>query len=183
MPKNSFTTQLFRIKNQTIAHLPAEASLKLPSRGITMVEGTFNGIDFKTLLEPDGKYGQGLRPSHWFRPNSKLLNDAKAKVGDTVTIEIEPTKEWIEPEVPMDMKNILNTSQKAKEIWDSISPLGRWDWVRWVRAVKTPETRKKHLEVMMSKLNKGIRRPCCFNRSLCSDPEVSNNWVLLDESE
>ncbi len=71
-------------------------------------------------------------------------------------------------------------SPKAKDLWNDITPMARWDWVRWVRAVKTPETRQKHIEVALDKLNKGMRRPCCFNRALCSEPAVSKNWVLLD---
>ena len=180
MPAISFETNLYKINSRTILLLPEDASVKLPSRGMTMVEGTLNGVPFKTLLEPDGKYGPGLRPSHWFSPSKKLLDDAKAKVGESVNVTLEPTKDWVEPEVPEDVKKALSTSSKAEDLWREITPLARWDWIRWVRAVKTEETRKKHIDVMIDKLNKGMRRPCCFNRSLCSDPTVSKNWRLLD---
>lgn len=176
----TFETQLYTINNWTILRLPEEASTKLPSRGMTMVSGTLNGIPFKTLLEPDGKYGAGLRPSHWFRPDHALLKAAHAKSGDIVKVEMESTKEWIEPEIPEDVARTLASSPKAKALWDEGTPLAHWDWIRWVRAVKTQETREKHLQVMLDKLNKGMRRPCCFNRSLCSVPEVSHNWSLLD---
>ena len=183
MPTISFETQLFNIGSKTILLLPSDESAKLPSRGMTMVKGTLNNIPFKTLLEPDGRYGAGLKPSHWFSPDKKLLTDARAKAGDSVQVWLEPTKEWIEPEVPEDMKNALSTSAKAQDLWDDITPIAKWDWVRWVRAVKTDVTRKKHIEIMLSKLEKGMRRPCCFNRSLCSDPSVSRNWVLLQPEE
>lgn len=176
----SFKTDLKKINSWIILHIPEEVSSKLPSRGMTMVKGTINGVPFKTLLEPDGKYGRGLKPSHWFAPDKKLLEEAGAKAGDCVSLEIEPTKEWVEPEVPEDVKKALNSSPKAKDLWRDITPLARWDWIRWVRAVKTVDTRKKHLEVMLDKLNKGMRRPCCFNRNLCSEPAVSKNWVLID---
>lgn len=178
-----FSTKLFKIHDWTILRLPEEASAKLPSRGMTMVSGTMNGIAFKTLLEPDGRYGSGQKPSHWFRPDSKLLAEAHAAAGDTVELAIESTKDWIEPEVPADVKKALSTSKKAEDLWKDVTPIARWDWVRWVRAVKTPETRQKHLDVMLDKLNKGMRRPCCFNRSLCSEPYVSHNWALLDPSQ
>lgn len=175
-----FETKLVKIKDWTILHLPEEASAKLPSRGMTMVSGTLNNIPFKAVLEPDGMYLNDRKPSHWFKPEEKLLKDAKAKAGDVVQLTIEPTKEWIEPEIPIHVKKTLDSSPKAKEIWNDITPIARWDWIRWIRAVKTEETRKKHLEVMLDKLNKGMRRPCCFNRSLCSEPYVSKNWKLLD---
>lgn len=175
-----FDTQLYKIGARTILRLPEDASSKLPSRGTVMVSGTVNDVPFKTLLEPDGRYGPGKKPSHWFSPDKKLLSQANAKDGDTVSVSLEPTKEWIEPEIPEDLKKALATSEKATAIWEEITPLAHWDWVRWIRAVKTPETRKKHIEVALDKMNKGMRRPCCFNRNLCSDPEVSHNWTLLD---
>jgi hypothetical protein len=178
----SFETTLFTINTWTILRLPESASAELPSRGMTMVAGTLNGVPFKTLLEPDGKYGPGVKPSHWFRPDQKLLTDAKVSSGDVVYVTLEPTKEWIEPEIPDDVQKALASSPKAEELWNDITPMARWDWIRWIRAVKTPETRQKHIEVMLDKLNKGMRRPCCFNRNLCSEPFVSKNWKLLEPS-
>ncbi len=178
----SFETKLYKINSWTILRLPEDASAKLPSRGMTMVSGTLNDVPFKALLEPDGKYGPGIKPSHWFAPDKKLLDEAKASAGDTVQVSLEPTKDWIEPEVPEDVKKALSTSPKAAALWKDITPMARWDWIRWIRAVKTAETRQKHIEVALDKLNKGMRRPCCFNRSLCSEPHVSKNWVLLSSS-
>jgi hypothetical protein len=178
-----FETKLFIINSQIILRLPEDASAKLPTRGMTMVKGELNGVPFKTLLEPDGRYGQGKKPSHWFSPDKELLNDAHASAGDTVKVSLEHTKEWIEPEVPDDLRKALKTSPKAQSLWNDITPLARWDWIRWIRAVKTEETRQKHIDVAMDKLNKGMRRPCCFNRNLCSDPAVSHNWQLLEPSQ
>lgn len=144
-----------------------------------MVKGTLNDIPFKTLLEPDGRYGSGKKPSHWFTPDKKLLSDAHAAVGDTVRVSLQTTNDWIEPEVPIDFKKALSSSPKAEALWKDITPLARWDWIRWIRAVKTPETREKHIAVALDKLNRGMRRPCCFNRNLCSEPAVSHNWALL----
>ena len=177
-----FETQLFEINSWTILKLPESASAELPSRGMTMVAGTINGAPFKTLLEPDGRYAPGRKPSHWFRPDQQLLEAASEKAGDTVRVSLEPTNEWIEPELPDDLRSALATSPKAAALWNDITPLARWDWIRWIRAVKTAETREKHIEVALDKLNKGMRRPCCFNRNLCSEPFVSRNWVLLDPS-
>ena len=105
-----FEAKLFTIGSWTILRLPEDASAKLPSRGMTMVSGTINGVPFKALLEPDGRYAPGKKPSHWFRPDKKLLDDANAAAGDTVQVSLEPTKEWIEPEVPEDLKKALATN-------------------------------------------------------------------------
>lgn len=178
-----FETKLFKINSWTILRLPEHASAQLPTRGMIMVSGTLNSIPFKTLLEPDGRYAHGQKTSHWFRPDAKLLNDASAKVGDAVQVVLESTKEWVEPEVPDDLRKALDTSPKAEALWKDITPLARWDWIRWIRAVKTPVTRQKHIQVALHKLNNGMRRPCCFNRNLCSEPLVSRNWVLLEPTQ
>jgi hypothetical protein len=175
-----FETTLFTINSWTILRLPERASAELPSRGMTMVSGTINGAPFKAVLEPDGRYAPGQQPSHWFRPDKQLLDHARAAAGDTVQVSLQPTNEWIEPDVPEDLQKALATSPKAEAVWKDITTLARWDWIRWIRAVKTPETRQKHIAVALDKLNKGMRRPCCFNRNLCSEPEVSHHWVLLE---
>jgi Bacteriocin-protection, YdeI or OmpD-Associated/Domain of unknown function (DUF1905) len=178
-----FESQLVIINSWTILRLPEHASAKLPSRGMTMVSGTLNGVPFKTVLEPDGKYGPGQHPSHWFRVDTTVLDAAQAAAGDRVDVTIEPTKEWIEPEVPEDFRQALATSPTAAAMWNELTPLARWDWIRWIRAVKTAETRHKHIAVALDKLHNGSRRPCCFNRNLCSEPQVSHNWVLLEPTQ
>jgi hypothetical protein len=173
----SLETKLYKIRDWTILRLPQNASAKLPSRALTMVKGTINGFHFKAALEPDGK------GSHWFKLDKTILNNVKANAGDTVKMDIEPTKDWIEPEIPDDFKKALSTAPKAKALWNDVTPNAHWDWIRWIRAVKTPETRQKHIEVALSKLNAGTRRPCCFNRNLCSEAYVSHNWALLDPTQ
>lgn len=177
MSKIHFETKLYKIGDWTILKLPQSASAKLSSRALAMVTGTINGFSFKATLEPDGK------GSHWFKPDKEILSGAKVNSGDTVKVDIEPTKDWIEPEIPDDFKKALFATPKAKALWNDVTPNAHWDWIRWIRAVKTPETRQKHIEVALSKLNKGMRRPCCFNRNLCSDPLVSHNWALLDPTQ
>jgi len=169
-----FEARLSKIGSWTILRVPKGASSKLPSRGMTVVEGTINGQRFKTALEPDGK------GSHWFRVDGRLLKAAGAHEGDTLTLEIGPTKEWPEPDVPADLMEALVAVPKARHLWTDITPNARWEWVRWIRATKVPETRRRRIEVALSKLNAGDRRPCCFDRNRCSEPYVSNNGVLLE---
>ena len=111
-----FETKLITINGWTILHLPEEASAKLPSRGMTMVAGTINGVPFKTVLESDGRYMSDAKPSHWFKPDDNLLKQAKATTGDKVQITLEPTKEWIEPELPDDVNKAIASSPKAQQI-------------------------------------------------------------------
>jgi hypothetical protein len=171
-----FQAKPFKIDSWTILHLPKEASEKLPSRGIAMVIGSLNDSKFQTVLEPDGKRG------HWFKIDQSLLKAAKANVGETVKLSIEPIKEWMEPEVPDDITKALKADSKAHTTWVDITPMARWEWLRWIRATSILETRKKRIEVACSKLRSGMRRPCCFNSNMCTVPKVSKSGVLLDPS-
>lgn len=169
----NFESKLYKIGSWTILRLPESASAKLPSRGQTMVEGTINGFHFQTPLKPDGKL------SHWFRVDKNMHKAIRAKAGDTVTLAIEPTKEWSEPDVPADLKSALAISPQVHASWGHITPMARWEWIRWIRATNKLETRKRRIEVACSKLKSGERRPCCWNRNLCTEPSVSKNGVLI----
>ncbi|MEK6968682.1 MAG: YdeI/OmpD-associated family protein [Nanoarchaeota archaeon] len=170
-----FKTKLSIINDWTILKLPKSASTKLPSRGVAMIEGTINGQSFQTALEPDGL------GSHWFRIDSDMRKVIGS--GDTVTLAINPAKEWVEPDVPADFKKALAQNSQANSLWNGITPINRWDWTRWLRSTKNPETRKKRIETAMSMLKAGKGRRCCFNRSECTVPDVSNRGILLESTE
>ncbi len=172
-----FETTLLKIGDWTILRLPQSASAKLPSRGMTLVEGTINGFRSKIVLEPDGK------GSHWFRVDAGLREAAGIDASDKVTMVVKPAKEWPEPEVPADLKKALASDPRANALWVKITPMARWDWLRWIRATNNQETRSRRVEVALSKLKAGERRPCCFNRNLCTDPEVSKNGMLIEPAQ
>ena len=172
-----FEAKLFRIGSWTLLRLPKSASAKLPSRGMTMVEGTINDFRFQAALEPDGK------GSHWFRVDKTMSKAIRADAGDTVMLAIEPVKEWSEPNVPADLKKALAVVPQAQTLWMEITPMARWDWIRWISSTKNPDTRKRRIEVTFSKFKAGKRRPCCFNRTVCTEPYVSSNGVLLEPTQ
>ncbi len=173
-----FDATLSSVGGQAILRLPAAASKKLPSRGQVAVHGTINGYAFQTVLEPDGEFG------HWMKIDKKLQNAARVSSGNTVAVEVEPAQEWPEPKVPPDLKTALaDAPQTIRDLWETITPMARWEWVRWVNATKNPATRKRRVEVSISKMSSGKRRPCCFNLSACTDPELSKNGKLIAASK
>jgi hypothetical protein len=170
-----FDARLDTIEGSTIVRLPEKASEKLPSRGQVAARGTINGHAFQTVLEPDGDSG------HWMMVDGKLRQVAGMRAGDTATLEIEPSEDWPEPDVPQDFETALAAApQSIQDLWKAITPMARWEWVRWVNATKNPDTRKRRVEVSISKMNSGKRRPCCFNLAACTDPKLSKNGKLLE---
>jgi hypothetical protein len=140
-----------------------------------MVKGTIDDFWFQTALEPDGN------GSHWLKINKDMQKSAKIDAGDTVTMAIESTKEWPEPDIPADLQSALDADPQVQPLWKRITPMARWEWIRWINSTSQHETRKRRIEVSCSKLMAGERRPCCFNRNMCCVPEVSKNGVLLGE--
>lgn len=174
-PTIHFDAQVYTLGKSTILRLPEAESEKLPSRGQVAVTGTVNGHQFTGVLEPDGYWG------HWLRITKDLQEQTGATAGSTATLELTPTKNWPEPEVPADFAKGLDTApQKVKEKWHDITSMARWEWIRWVNATGNTDTRAIRIEKSISKLNGTHRRPCCFNLAACTDPELSKSGRLVD---
>jgi len=169
-----FDATLRTVSKRAILQLPEAASKQLPSRGQVAVEGTINGSAFQTVIEPDGRFG------HWMSVDRGLQKAAGARLGDRVTVEVEPAEEWPEPSVPADLQGALSKApQKIRDLWEAITPMARWEWVRWVNETRNPQTRKRRIEVSISKLRSGKRRPCCFNLAACTDPDLAKSGKLV----
>jgi hypothetical protein len=139
--------------------LPKAASAKLPSRGMTSVEGRINGHPFRATLEPDGNR------SHWLKVSRKLREAAGAEAGDIVTLEIAAKRKEPESRVPADLRKALASAPKARAVWKDITPIARRDWIQWIVSAKRPETRARRVDNACSMLAGGKRRICCFDRS------------------
>jgi hypothetical protein len=171
----SFEATLSTIGTSTLLRLPATATKNLPSRGQVAVHGAINGVEFQTVLEPDGNSG------HWMRVDDALQHAAGIGAGGTARLDIEVTKDWPEPGVPQDLTTALAAApEKIQDLWNGITPMARWEWVRWVNATKNADTRRRRVDVSISKMNSGKRRPCCFDLSACTDPDLSKNGRLLE---
>jgi hypothetical protein len=176
--KINFKTTLYTLKNWTILPVPKVESVKLSSRGQISIAGTLNGHEFSTVLEPDGRW------SHWMRVSDELQKAAGVKPGDEVTVEMTTSTTWPEPNVPKDLKDALAIApQKVKDKWKDITPMARWEWIRWMNATLSQETRKVRIEKTISKLNGKHRRPCCFNLAACTEPYLMKGGRLMEPAE
>jgi hypothetical protein len=174
-PAVRFEATLCTIDGSTILRLPEKASKLLPSRGQVAVQATVNGHAFQTVVEPDGEFG------HWVRIDAKQERAAALRAGDTAEVELVPLEDWPEPKVPQDLQAALAAApDKIQELWKDITPMARWEWVRWVNATRNPDTRQRRVEVSISKMQSGKRRPCCFNLAACTDPDLSKNGKLIN---
>ena len=180
-----FSAKLFRpkatekIESWTLT-LPKNASAKLPSRGMTMVEGTINGFPCRATLEPNGE------DSHWLRVNKALRDAAGADAGDKVTVEVTRAGEEPETRVPMDLRKALAAAPLAQALWADITPIARRDWILWISSAKQSETRKRRIEKACAMLASGKRRVCCFggiNWLTKNHVTSGGTWLQLPNSK
>ncbi|QRQ78732.1 YdeI/OmpD-associated family protein [Glutamicibacter protophormiae] len=161
------------IADRRIVVFDQESSDRLPSRGQVAVELVFAGKTSTVVLDPDGRRG------HWLSIDGSGPVDIEAESGSSLTFTAQLSDSWPETEVPMDLSAALKGTPELDGTWAGLTPMARWEWVRWVGATKNPQTRQRRVEVSISKLLDGKRRPCCFDLSSCTDPEVAKSGKLI----
>ncbi|MGO2311187.1 MULTISPECIES: YdeI/OmpD-associated family protein [Brachybacterium] len=161
------------INDRLIVPLPEVASAQLPSRGQVAMVGALDDHEVETVLEPDGRKG------HWISLDDELVEALGAADGTSISFTLTTAAQWPEPEVPEDLGTALESAGDVEHQWDSLTPMARWEWVRWVGATKNASTRAKRVDVSIDKLRTGSRRPCCFDLASCTDPELSTSGKLI----
>lgn len=148
-----------------IVVLPVAFDKTLPSRSTVVAEGEINGRDCRVVLEPDGKLG------HWFAVDHEIGSQLEIQDGSTVTLSLVPSGTWPEPTIPTNIAKALAADSIAMDLWTAITPMARWEWLRWVDSVKQESTRQARPAKLRSMLKAGKRRPCCFNRAIQTPPK------------
>lgn len=64
--------------------------------------------------------------------------------------------------MPNDFRKAILSSPKVTQMWQDITPLARNEWICWVEQAKKDETRERRIQVGLSKMTGGMRRPCCW---------------------
>jgi len=146
-------------KSWAFVILPKSASDRLPRRGRTSVQGTIDGHPFKATVEPDGQL------SHWLKVPHSLLEKAGVAVGSTVTLELLPCANELEPQLPPQFLDLLHASPAARATWDATTTLARIDWIHWIESAKQARTRLSRATDACHMLASGKKRVCCFDSS------------------
>ena len=65
-------------------------------------------------------------------------------------------------EIPQDLAQSLVNDSDASRLWDSLTVLGRNEFICWVEDAKREATREKRIRRTIEELHEGKRRPCCW---------------------
>ncbi|MEZ5161656.1 MAG: YdeI/OmpD-associated family protein [Marmoricola sp.] len=59
---------------------------------------------------------------------------------------LEAGAEWPEPVVPDDLAQALaDAPAEIQDMWEDITPMARWEWVRWVQATASETTQARRV--------------------------------------
>lgn len=92
----------------------------------------------------------------------------------------------VHSKMPADLERAILTNESVLALWQDITPLARNEWICWIENAKKDETRKRRVEVGMSKMKSGMRRPCCWVGCIHrTDKPISASvqWVLDKQSK
>ncbi len=92
--------------------------------------------------------------------------------------------------IPTDFKRALSATPALKKLWDGLTPISQRDFVTWIESAKQEKTRERRIQVALSKLKAGKRRPCCYAvvpmglyKTLATLPKAKAQWKILSADE
>ena len=85
-----------------------------------------------------------------------------------------------------DMRTALEADAVVRELWQSLTPLGRNEFICWVEDAKRAKTREKRIGRTIEELQEGKRRPCCWAGCIHRTDKAPGAWqqaVLIDKKK
>ncbi|NVD29235.1 YdeI/OmpD-associated family protein [Parasphingorhabdus flavimaris] len=85
-----------------------------------------------------------------------------------------------------DMQTAIAADGEAFSLWQSLTPLGRNEFICWVEDAKQAKTREKRIARTIEELLEGKRRPCCWAGCIHRTDKAPGAWqqaVLIDKKK
>ncbi len=83
-----------------------------------------------------------------------------------------------------DMRDALLADAEVFALWQSLTPLGRNEFICWVDDAKQAPTRERRIRRTCEELREGKRRPCCWPGCIHRTDKAPNPWqqqVLIEK--
>jgi len=82
-----------------------------------------------------------------------------------------------------DLQGAVCADPALLELWESLTPLGRNEFICWVEDAKQPATRERRIARTCDELREGKKRPCCWAGCIHRTDKAPSRWqqaVLID---
>lgn len=82
-----------------------------------------------------------------------------------------------------DLEAAIRSSDEIFGLWESLTPLGRNEFICWVEDAKQAATRRRRIQRTCEELLEGKRRPCCWAGCIHRPDKAPSRWqqaVLID---
>jgi len=86
--------------------------------------------------------------------------------------------------VPEDLATALSGEKATASLWESLTPIGRNEFLCWIEDAKREQTREKRIIRTIEELREGKKRPCCWPGCIHRTDKKPGKWqqdVLIDK--
>ncbi len=83
-----------------------------------------------------------------------------------------------------DLSDAILADHALFDLWQSLTPLGRNEFICWVDDAKQATTRQRRIERTCQELREGKRRPCCWPGCIHRTDKAPSPWqqdVLIEK--
>ncbi|MDT5061617.1 MAG: hypothetical protein QOH63_2076 [Acidobacteriota bacterium] len=129
--------------------IPFDVEKVFGTRARVPVRGTINGFPFRSSIFP---MGGGC---HFMAVNKATREGAKAKAGDTISVQMERDEEPRVITPPQDLARALKASKQAQAAWEKLSYTHQKEHAKAIEEAKKPETRVRRIEKAIAQLEAG----------------------------
>ena len=156
---------------------PVRKGLRVRGRILPMKE-TREGFAFRSSL-----FAFADHQGHFLLVNKKMQSAAKARVGSSVRIELEPDLEERVALVPPELVTALKGDRRLRKWFDELSPSMRRDIGRWVNEPKSAATREVRAERIAERLLLALEGetevPPILHAALLRQPQARMGWEAM----
>lgn len=78
--------------------------------------------------------------------------------------------------LPQDLEDALSSAEATREIWQSLTPIARNEFICWVDDAKQAKTRTRRIRRTIEELQDGKRRPCCWAGCIHRTDKKPSHW-------
>ncbi len=89
-------------------------------------------------------------------------------------------------EAAADLRARLKADPEVYRHWESLTPLGRNEFICWVEDAKQDKTRQRRIERTCESLVEGKTRPCCWAGCIHRTDKAPSRWqqaALIDRKQ